>query len=139
MERGDLSNAVTPRWMVTLDLLTGENVPTKRRFKSWAEAASRTEVDKSIFGTLWRLSNKVSVSFEVICFDRPLEFAEALEDQFSRKGLVNLLQINCYNSPESLMSMLPFRPDVQAVLDIQSRTWFWGKYAYSVDAAGKIL
>lgn len=138
MERGDLSDWSPIRWIITLDSLTDGDLPRPKRGRfsrpvNWQKAANELELPVLVLGKLFQFTSKVTVQFECVVFGLPQEFCDALEERLDRMGVHPLRWITSYEQREELQAMLPFRPEVQAVIDVPENALSWGHLAMTLD------
>jgi hypothetical protein len=128
MMRGDLSNESPHRWMVTLDalLLDGSKVPKKKITRTWEETARNTELDILRLGKIWQAANRFGLRFELIVFGQPQAYNQALEMNMDRFGVTPIAWVSGFKDRPMLRAALPFRPDVQAIVDERSMALTWG-------------
>lgn len=133
MQKGDISNAVLPRWLITLDaLLDGKAVPKKRMWKTWDDVARSVVIPNGVLGALWAFTNRTHVQFELVVFDLPTEFSAAFESVLDMRGVHPIRWVTEYESREALRDNLAFRGDVQAVVDDHDHRFFWGVRGRSI-------
>jgi hypothetical protein len=133
--RGDISNESPTRWMVTLDCLleAGYGIPKKGLFGSWENVARNTAFNPLALGRLWRAANRYGLRFEMVIFDQPHDYCEALEANLERLGVHPIVWVNGYKNRPALASALAYRPDVKAVVDENSKALTWGSRGLRIE------
>lgn len=138
MQRGDLSNAIVPRWYFTLDLLTqGHPVPAKRLWRTWDDIAAETPIERDVIAAIWILWQRTHVVCELVVFGQPEAFCEALMRRFDREGSP-LRYITPYISRPLLLDALTFMPDVQSVVDLPEYAGQWGGRGMRMDEVSRV-
>lgn len=133
MQRGELSNAIVPRWLFTLDAMTdGQPLPTKRLWRSWEDIAREAPVPRKVLGAIWAFYQRTTITCAVVVFGMPDAFCDALLERFDRQGIHPIRFVEPYASREALSHELAFRPDVQTVVDLPEYAWQWGGRGMSI-------
>lgn len=129
MKNGDLSNLGPRRWMVVHEALL-EGIPSRKKFLEgqhayWARD-TRTRLSRTVVGGLWLLADKYGLSFECAGVFLSEGDCELLQEWLD--GLANhpIIRVDPYPSREELRALLPFRPDVQTVIDTDEWALYWG-------------
>lgn len=126
MERGDISNEVSPRWLVTFEAITHElGVPKKKRLQSWHSLADKTKIDSTAVNSLWVFGMRTSVRLELVIFGAPQEYVRAIAARLD-EGLTPFNLVFRSENRTELMGTLAFRPDVQGIVDTHTFSWRWG-------------
>jgi hypothetical protein len=124
--------------MVTLDAITfGEGVPKKKRFQSWEKVAQSTNLDRHAMNQLWLFSSRAAVFIELVFFGGSQDYRGHLEARLDR-GLTPFRIVERYETREGLLASLAFRPDVQGLIDVPTKSWQWGARGMSLSAISRL-
>lgn len=122
---GDLSNIGPQRWLVTLEVLTGDWIlPKRSRFRSWEWYAKTIPMDPLVRGRLSQLV-LTGVVLELVAFGFPEAFITALEHRLDKEAWP-IAHVTPYVDERALASELAYRPEVTVVLDVARRALMWG-------------
>lgn len=145
MLKGDIDNTPSYRWLITLEALTdGGGVPPKKRGRlmvsidSWTARADRTVIHRDALGYLWQFTNRVHVTFELVCFGANDEYCHALQQRIDEMGVHPIRYVNPYKDRHALREELPYRPEVQAVVDTPDLAFHWGLKGMSLQQAVRV-
>jgi hypothetical protein len=126
MQGGDLSNEVPPRLLVTLDAISDEYVEAKTFLG--IRVGTRTEriIDRESMATLWRVSLRAFLRMELVVFTDDVDEATRILDDLDRQGVQPFNYSSACSSPDTLVELLPYRPEVIGVLDTPERRARYG-------------
>jgi hypothetical protein len=133
VQGGDLSNAVPPTLLVTLDVVLREPVrkrtlPFVRRTPdAWVEV-----MDQGVLSRIWHMTNRAGWQADLIVFDHPQAFADRLLEMLDKRGMHTFTWALAEPSPEALAKDMPYRDHVAAILDIPERRLLWGSRGVDV-------
>ena len=120
MKGGDISNVSSPQCIATTSLLIKLEEEETGRFLTKKIERKIGEIDLLIANKLWLLSNNYSLSLELAGFEED-GWTEALLDKAFEKlerRVVNPFNyFQLYESVDELVGMLPYRPNLKAVID----------------------
>lgn len=127
MQHGDIDNTPSPRWLITLEALTGgAPVPAKKWRNTWAQIASETPIERQVLGRLWQFTDHTACRFELVTFGLPTEYTDALLQRLDEMGVHPIFLATPYEDRKALQNELAYRPDVQGVVDTREGVLWWG-------------
>jgi len=140
MQKGDISNVVPQRLIVTWDALTEDVVVPKKRFGiiTTGHTVERRLVS-SVLLTLWNFSEAVPVTVELTCFGVDIHTATERLDALDARGGHPITQVSTYLDIYDLINDLPYRPDVVGVLDVEENTARYGGRGITLDYLTRII
>jgi hypothetical protein len=136
MKGGDIDNVSSPQVICTTDVVvqlleeeTGVLFLKKKEFKLG-------DVNLLAANKLWRASTKFGISLELAAFEDQGWTEELLEKAFERleRRVVNPFNYyQLYSDVDELVGMLPYRPNLKAVIDIPDRVARYGSAGVQID------
>lgn len=132
MERGQISNEVPLRYLITWDVLA--SLPDKerkvesfsRKIGRYSKAVSCWEIDRQMVGRMWLAEKRYGIKWELAIFDRTPGFCEAVRYRLDEEN-IGVATVIGYVSPLALASTLAYRQDLMAVVDIPDRGLYYGQ------------
>lgn len=120
MERGDLSNALPPRWLFVFEGVIGRVPPEHAaefklamRLRRWKRAVRCYDIEEHVRKVIWDLTWRRDYRFDIVTFLGE-DFAEHLERRLERESLPFS---NCWAVDETTLARrLAVMPDVQYVI-----------------------
>jgi hypothetical protein len=136
MKGGDISNVSSPQCIATTTLVVKLIEEETRRILTKSVERKIGEMDLLVANKLWLLSNNYSLSLELAGFEDE-GWTEALLDKAFEKlerRVVNPFNYyQLYESVDELVSMLPYRPNLKAVIDTPDRVARYGSFGVQID------
>ena len=139
MYKGDISNVVPQRLIVTWDALTEDVVVPKKRFGIITGHTTERRLVPAVLLTLWNFSETVPVTVEMTCFGVDRETAEQRLADLDARGGHPITQASTYVDIADLINDLPYRPDVVGVLDVAENTARYGGRGITLDYLTRII
>jgi hypothetical protein len=136
MKGGDISNVSSPQCIATATLLIKLVEEESRRFLTKSVEHKIGEIDLLAANKLWLLSNNYSLSLELAGFEEEGWSELLLEKAFEKleRRVVNPFNYyQLYESVDELVSMLPYRPNLKAVIDVPERVARYGSAGVQID------
>src|SRR4051812_15733115 len=93
MYKGDISNEVPPRFIITWDVLAqlpADNVRTEkwaRKMHRWEKAVACWEIDRTTANRMWLSESRFGLRYELACFDQPREFCDEVAERLDAEGI----------------------------------------------------
>jgi len=131
MEKGNISNEVPPRFIITWDVLASlpkDSVKSEkwaRKLKRWEKAVACWEIDRTMANRMWLSESRYGVRFELVCFDQPREFCDEVAERLDAENIAVAI-VRTFLSPLALADTLAYRPDVMGVIDTPERGLYYG-------------
>ena len=133
MYKGDLSNEVTKRILVTYESITeAVSVPTKFLGIVTGVRVDR-KVDRRMLNRLWRYTDRFPIRLELVNFGVSQQKATERHDLIDQRGMNPFNYSIAYENIEELLVDLPFRPDILGVIDIPDNQARYGGRGLGVD------
>jgi hypothetical protein len=134
MRKGDISNDIPQRLLVTTDVFIGTEVTNKKRFKVFKVPKVKRNVRKEILSYLFLYTNKRGVTLELVSFDFDEEELLELTNFLDQYGTNPFRYHTSYSSVKKLVGELPYRPEVVGVLDIPTRLLQYGHWGLDINS-----
>ena len=117
MLRGDISNEMPRRVLVTTDLFSNIEPSIRKRFKVIPYVHKDLNIRKDILSKLYLFTTRQGVTLELISYDLSRDQLDELMTNLDNLGTNPFRYSNGYESIEHLVANLPYRPEVVGVLD----------------------
>jgi hypothetical protein len=117
MLRGDISNEMPRRVLVTTDVFSAVESSVKKRFKVLPYVHKDLNIRKDILSKLYLYTTRQGVTLEVISYELNHDQMFNLMEMLDNLGTNPFRYSNSYESIEHLVSNLPYRPEVIGVID----------------------
>ena len=128
MLNGDLSNDLTKRILITADVFTSQTVSAKKLLKIFTLPEITYEYDRSTLSRLYFMADRQSFTLELVGFNTTDEELVKIINQLDAYGTNPFRYYTAYTSIETLVSELPYRPEVYGVLDTPDRLLRYGHW-----------
>ena len=136
MKGGDISNVSSPQVIATTNLVLKLVEEETRKLLVRQTSHKIGDVNMIAANKLWILSNNYGISLELAGFEEE-GWTEALLDKAFEKlerRVVNPFNYyQLYDSVDELVSMLPYRPNLKAVIDTPDRVARYGSMGVEID------
>lgn len=126
MKGGDLSNAVPPRCLVHLDVVTVRETVKKRKWGVLPRSTTDTYVDRLALNRVWQFGARHDVSLDLFAtgisqadLDVVVQGMEATYTNPFRWAVA-------YPTVRQMVAELPYRPEVIGVIDLPERAMRYG-------------
>ena len=117
MRKGDISNEISPRILVTTDVFLEVEVSVKRRLGIFPIPKVDKRVTLSTLSYIYVLGFNKGYNFELVSYDLDEKQLSDLTEQLDKMGTNPFRYYTAYSSIDHLVSLLPYRPEVTGVLD----------------------
>ena len=117
MYKGDISNELPKRILVTTDVFLKVEVTSERRFKIIPVVYVDKSVRLEVLSSLYLFTTKRGVTLELISYDLDHKRLEEVMDFLDSRGTNPFRYYSPYSSIDRLVGELPYRPEVIGVLD----------------------
>ena len=128
MLNNDISNALPMRVLVTVDVIADKYEETKTRFKVLKTKTKRVEYNRMVLSHLYLVTLKRGWTLELVSFTHDEEEIEDLMLYLDKFGTNPFRYASAYKNVETLVSELPYRPEVIGVVDMPERLLRYGRW-----------
>lgn len=139
MEKGDISNEVPRRVLITYEALTTEETTPKKFLGVTTGSKTTRRFDRSVLSLLWRYTDRVPVMVEMVNYGVDDEEATARLDKLDAMGTNPVNYSLAIADIDSLLAELPYRPEVLGVVDIPENQARYGLRGMGLDHLGRIF
>lgn len=128
MQRGDISNEVPKRILVTIDTFTDKFEMTTKSFKLFNKTTVKKNFNRGILSKIYMVASTSFYTFELVSFDMSEDDLLLSFNNLEKEGTNPFRYCTAYESVKDLVSALPYRPEVLAVVDMPSRKLQFGHW-----------
>jgi hypothetical protein len=137
MLNGDISNETPPRIIVVIDVVvTAETEEQKKTFRK-AEAVKKIKsLNNSELSKLWKASFDYGLAIELAAFEDEgwsKSDVSKLMDRLDNRGGNPFNYAELYESFHELVSELPYRSNLKAVIDLRNRVARYGSWGLELN------
>lgn len=129
MKGGDISNVSSPQVIVTTDVVVSLKEEESRKLLVKKTDYKIGEINVLPLNTLWRASSDYGLSLELAGFEEDSWTEELLErafEKFERRVVNPFNYWQLYENRAEVVGLLPYRPNLKAVIDIPDRVAMYG-------------
>jgi len=131
MYKGDISNEIPMRVLVTTDLFIDtqiSDVKEKKLFKTKITRKTHAQVRADLLSRLWLYNDRTPYTLECVSYTFDAEQMIKLEEQLDVAGTNPFRYFTSYSSMDQLIKTLPYRPEVLGVIDKPDRLLRYGHW-----------
>ena len=132
MLKGDISNDLPKRILVTTDTFLTAEVTVKKRLKVFPVPAVDRKLNRSFLSWLYLFTTKNGTTLELVSFDMSDDKLSQLMDTLDEMGTNPFRYYTSYEKVDHLVSELPYRPEVIGVLDLPNRILKYGHWGLDI-------
>ncbi len=132
MQKGDISNELPKRILVSSEVFAENKVEVKKKFKVIPQAKVKKTLKRDVLSYLYLFTTKRGVTLELISFDMDESKLDKFIDDLDKLGTNPFRYWTAYGSVSQLTKELPYRPEVIGVVDVQSRILRYGSWGMDV-------
>lgn len=133
MLRGDLSNEMPKRILVTTDLFCEVEPTIKKKFKVIPYVHKDLTVRRDILSRLYLFTTRKGVTLELVSYDLNDEQLQDLLLSLDELGTNPFRYHSAYENIDHLMNNLPYRPEVMGVIDKPQNLLRYGHWGMEFD------
>lgn len=137
MRNGDISNETPPRIIVTIDVVVQSEVEeTKPLFGKSKIARKITALNNAPLSRLWNAAFKYGLAVELAAFEDDgwtQESVSKLMDRLDNRGGNPFNYAELYPAFKDLVSELPYRTNLKAVIDLSDRVARYGSWGLDLN------
>lgn len=128
MLKGDISNELPKRILVTTDVFLNVELTVKKRFNLFSVPKIDRKLKRDILSRLYMVTINKGVTLEAVSFDMSEEKLTLLTDMLDNMGTNPFRYFTSYSSISQLVSELPYRPEVLGVVDAPKNLLRYGSW-----------
>lgn len=128
MKNGDISNELPKRIIVTTDVIMDVEVSVKRRLLLLPSVKMKKTFRRDALSYLYIYTTRVGHTLELISYEFDDEDMSEIINELDKAGTNPFRYYSAYESVNHLVNELPYRPEVVAVVDVESRLLRYGKW-----------
>ena len=128
MRKGDISNDLPKRIIVTADTFLDYDIKVVKKLKVFPITTKDIKYNRSLLSRLYVFAQNVGYTMELASFTLNDDELQTMVDKLDRMGTNPFRYFTSYESIEHLVSELPYRPEVVGVLDLPSRMLRYGHW-----------
>ena len=128
MLRGDISNEMPRRVLVTTDMFSIVEPSIKKKFKIIPTVHKELKVRKDLLSKFYLYTTRQGVTLEVVSYDLDDDQLLNLLLELDNMGTNPFRYCRAYESIEDLVKDLPFRPEVVGVIDLPKNLLRYGHW-----------
>jgi hypothetical protein len=137
MRGGDISNETPRRLIVVIDVIGSSEVEEdKKLLRRSVTKRSEVSYDNRVLSYLWNFSSKHGLSVELVAFADEVWEQSDLDRVMARldgRGANPFNHAEVYPSVEDFINDLPYRPNLQGVVDMHQRAARYGSWYFSLN------
>lgn len=137
MLRGDISNETPPRLIVCMDVaVSSELVEEKKAFRSAKVTRVVKTLNNAALSRLWNASFNYGLAIELAAFEDEgwtQEHVDKLMTRLDNRGGNPFNYAELYGSFHDLVSELPYRSNLKAVIDTQGQVARYGSWGLDLN------
>ena len=139
MYKGDISNEIPKRLIVTYEALTQQSEIPRKVLGIPAGTTTRRQFDRLVLNQLWRYSNRFAMNIEMVKFGVGEDEAEKRLNALDTFGTSAVNYSSVYHDLAELISDLPYRPEVVGVVDIPENQARYGLIGVGLDHLNRMF
>ena len=128
MRKGDISNDLPKRIIVTADTFLDYDIKVVKKLKVFPVTTKDIKYNRSLLSRLYVFAQNVGYTMELASFTLNDDELQTMVDKLDRMGTNPFRYFTSYESIEHLVSELPYRPEVVGVLDLPSKMLRYGHW-----------
>lgn len=132
MLKGDISNDLPRRILVTTDTFLTAEVTVKKRLKVFPVPTVDRKLNRTFLSWLYMYATKTGTTLELVSFDMFDDKLSQLVDSLDEMGTNPFRYYTSYEKVDHLVSELPYRPEVIGVLDLPNRILKYGHWGLDI-------
>jgi hypothetical protein len=134
LRKGDISNDLPRRIIVTTDTFLTVEVTVKKKLKVFPVPKIDRKINRQYLSWLYLYTTKNGTTLELVSYDMSEEDLKSLVDMLDEMGTNPFRYYTSYEKVDHLVNELPYRPEVLGVLDRPDRLLRYGHWGLDIGA-----
>ena len=134
MRKGDISNDLPARILVTTNTFLTVEVTVQKKFKIFPVPKIDKKINRQFLSWLYLYTTKQGLTLELVSYDLTTTELSQLVDMLDSMGTNPFRYYTSYEAVNHLVAELPYRPEVLGVLDLPDRLLRYGHWGLDVGA-----
>lgn len=134
MLKGDISNDLPQRILVTTDVILDVEVKIEKKLKVFKVPRIDRKLRREVASFLYLMSVRKGVTLELISFDLEEKQLSDIMDWLDKVGTNPFRYYSVYASITHLVQELPYRPEVVGVLDLPKNILRYGHWGLDIES-----
>jgi hypothetical protein len=132
LRKGDISNDLPARILVTTNTFLTVEVTVQKKFKIFPVPKIDKKINRQFLSWLYLYTTKQGVTLELVSYDLTTTELSQLVDMLDSMGTNPFRYYTSYEAVNHLVAELPYRPEVLGVLDLPDRLLRYGHWGLDV-------
>lgn len=128
MEKGDISNSLPPRILVTFDVIVDEYVDKRKILNIIPVNKTKTHYNRLVLSHLYSVTLKRGWTLELVSFKHDEEELIEVMQNLDQYATNPFRYATPYKSVDKLVDDLPYRAEVAGVVDLPNRLMRYGSW-----------
>lgn len=128
MKKGDISNELPRRILVTTDIIMDVEITVKRKLLVIPSVQINKKFRRDALSYLYIFTTRAGFTLELVSFELDDDGLSETMDELDKNGTNPFRYYTAYESDKHLLSELPYRPEVVGVVDVDSRLLRYGHW-----------
>lgn len=128
MRKGDISNELPKRILVTTDIIMDVEINIKKKLLIIPTVKIQKKFRRDALSYLYIFTTRAGFTLELVSFDLGDADLQEVMDMLDNLGTNPFRYYTAYESDKHLLSELPYRPEVVGVVDVDSRLLRYGHW-----------
>ena len=128
MKKGDISNELPRRILVTTDIIMDVEMTVKRKLLVIPSVKVNKKFKRDALSYLYVFTTRAGFTLELVSFEYDNDTLSETMDALDNIGTNPFRYYTAYESDKHLLSELPYRPEVVGVVDVDSRLLRYGHW-----------
>jgi hypothetical protein len=131
MRNGDISNDMPKRFLVHIDVISKSTKTTVTKYKVLKKTQTDIQLDSVALSRFYIYTVQVGVTLELVSTSHTQEELDNVVEKLDAAGTNPFRYHSAYDDVASLVTTLPYHPEVMGVVDLPERLLMYGHWGYS--------
>lgn len=134
MLKGDISNELPKRILITTDVILDVEVKMEKKFRVFKVPRVNKKLRREVASHLYLIATRRGVTLELISYDLEEEQLSDIMEWLDKVGTNPFRYYSVYDSITHLVQDLPYRPEVVGVLDLPKNLLRYGHWGLDIES-----